>query len=97
METTEDKTPALFLKLNSQNAFDIVYWSHLIENVAGPGFQTMLVHLDFHHLQHGKVKRNTEWSTMWPSHLGVHKGTHFCPCFFILAIGPLQKILDLNQ
>jgi len=60
METTEDKTPALFLKLNLQNVFDIVYWSHLIENVAGPGFQTMLVHLDFHHLQHGKVKGNTD-------------------------------------
>lgn len=62
------KTPALFLKLNSQEAFDIVYWSHLIENVASPRFQTTLVRLDFHHLQHGKVKGNTEWSIMWPGH-----------------------------
>ena len=61
------KMPALLLKLNAQKALDTIDWGHLIENVASPGFRTMLVRLDFHHLQFDKVKGNTEWSTMCPS------------------------------
>lgn len=91
------KLPTLFLKLDIHKAFDTVNWSYLLELMQAMGFgqrwrewisilfctATSVVLLNG---QHGPSFRHGR---------GVRQGDPLSPMLFILAMDPLQRLLDL--
>ena len=91
------KTPALFMKLDIQKAFDTVSWSYLLEVLQALGFgqrwrewvsilfRTAASRALLNGVPRGKF-RHARW---------VRQGDPLSPMLFILAMDPLQRLLDL--
>lgn len=85
----------LFIKLDIAKAFDMVYWSYLFELLQKIGFgprwrswiSTMLASASLRFLLNGIPGRPIKHKR------SLRQGNPLSPMLFILAIGPLQRIL----
>ena len=93
------KKPALFLKLDIQKAFDTINWSYLLEILQtlgfGPRWREWISFLFSTAMSRALL--NGSQGDSFEHKCGVRQGDPLSPMLFILAIYPLQKILDLSK
>jgi hypothetical protein len=91
------KTPALFIKLDIHKAFDTINWSYLLEVLQALGFGPRWrewVSILFRTAT-SRVLLNGQHGPTFDHARGVRQGDPLSPMLFILAMDPLQRILDL--
>jgi hypothetical protein len=92
-----EKTPALFMKLDIHKAFDTVNWSYLLDVLRALGFGTRwckLVSMLFRTAT-SRVLINGLQGPSFHHARGVRQCDPLSPMLFILAMDPLQRMLEL--
>jgi len=102
MQTTvqklhKQKTPALFMKLDIQKAFDTINWSYLLEVLQALGFGPRWLEWIsiLFRTATSTVLLNGQRGPNFSHSRGVRQGDPLSPMLFILAIDPLQRLLEL--
>jgi hypothetical protein len=96
-EMHRHKTPTLFMKLDIHKAFDTINWSYLIEVLRALGFGQRWhewVSILFRTTTSSVLINGRLGPKLFPCQ-GVRQGDTLLPLLFILAMDPLQRILDL--
>jgi hypothetical protein len=92
-----EKIPALFMKLDIHKVFDTVNWGYLLETLQALGFGTRWrewVSILFH-TSSSTALLNGRRGPSFSHARGVRQGDPLFPILFILAMDPLQRLLDL--
>jgi hypothetical protein len=91
------KLPMLFLKLDIHKAFDTVSWSYLLEVLQALGFGPRWrewVSI-FFRTTSSRALLNGQQGPAFSHRRGVRQGDPLSPMLFILAMDPLQRLLDM--
>jgi hypothetical protein len=91
------KLPSLFLKLDIHKAFDTVNWSYNLEVLQALGFGPRWrewVSILFR-MTSSRVLLNGQHGPTFSHMRGVRQGDPLSPMLFILAMDPLQRLLDM--
>jgi hypothetical protein len=91
------KLPSLFLKLDIHKAFDTVNWSYNLEVLQALGFGPRWrewVSILFR-MTSSRVLLNGQHGPTFSHMRGVRQGDPLLPMLFILAMDPLQRLLDM--
>lgn len=91
------RTPTLFMKLDIQKAFDTINWSYLLEVLQALGFGARWrrwISILFG-MASSRALLNGQQGDRFSHKRGMRQGDPLLPMLFILAINPLQKVLDL--
>jgi len=91
------KLPTLFLKLDIHKAFDTVSWSYLLEVLQALGFGPRWrewVSILFR-MMSSRALLNGQQGPAFSHNKGVRQGDPLSAMLFILAMDPLQRLLDM--
>jgi hypothetical protein len=91
------KMPILFMKLDIHKAFDTVNWSYLLEVLQALGFGPRWrewISILFRTAT-SRVLLNGQQGPSFSHGRGVRQGDPLSPMLFILAMDPLQRLLDM--
>jgi hypothetical protein len=92
----KEKIPSLFMKLDIRKAFDTVNWGYLLEVLQAPGFGPRWrewISILFR-TSSSTVLLNGRQGPSFSHARGVRQGDPLSPMPFILAMDPLQRLLD---
>lgn len=89
------KTPALFLGLDAEKAFDRVDWLFLEQSLKHMGFTDLFIGWIkiFYKNPKSRVRVNGHCSDFFPLRRGARQGDGLSPCLFILSIEPLAELI----
>jgi hypothetical protein len=93
----KQKTPALFMKLDIHKAFDTVNWGYLLETLQALGFGSRWrewISILFRTASSTALMNGRQGPSFTHAR-GVRQGDPLSPMLFILAMDPLQRLLDL--
>ena len=93
----KQKLPSIFLKLDIHKAFDTVSWPYLLEVMQAIGFGPRWrewVSILFR-TSSSRVLLNGQQGPVFSHRRGVRQGDPLSPMLFILAMDPLQRLLDM--
>ena len=90
--------PTLFMKLDIHKAFDTVNWSYLLEVLQALGFGARWrewISILFRTAS-SRALLNGQRGPTFDHARGIRQGDPLSPMLFILAMDPLQRLLDMR-